>query len=67
MSKSINWTPSGFERWAQKSVGDFIQQDGVYTAKFKSWYKKQALKHGAIVEFKNGVIVKVGEVNGNDY
>ena len=59
---SINWKP-GFEHWARRSVGDFILQDGVYTTKFKSWYKKEARKHGAIVEFKNGMIIKVGDVN----
>ena len=48
-----------FSFWTNKPVGFSIPQEGVYTAKFKSWYKKQARKRGAEISFSDGVITKV--------
>lgn len=48
-----------FSFWTNKPVGFSIPQEGVYTAKFKSWYKKQARKHGAEISFSDVVITKV--------
>lgn len=49
----------GFRFWVDKPVGHAIMQEGTYTTKYMTWYKKQALKLGVEIEFKDGVIVKV--------
>ena len=47
--------------WLDKPVGHRVEIAGVTTTKYKNWYKKAALKIGVIVEFKGGVIEKVGQ------
>ena len=47
--------------WLDKPVGHRVEMKGVTTTKYKNWYKKAALKVGVIVEFKGGVIEKVGQ------
>lgn len=46
-----------FSLWLDKPVGHRVEVKGVTTTK----YKKAALKIGVIVEFKGGVIEKVGQ------
>ena len=50
-----------FSFWLDKPVGYRVEMKGVTTTKYKNWYKKAALKIGVIVEFKGGVIEKVGQ------
>ena len=55
-----------FSFWLDKPVGYSVEVKGVTTTKYKNWYKnwykKAALKLGVIVEFKGGVIEKVGQL-----
>ena len=48
--------------WLDKPVGHRVELVGVTTTKYKNWYKRAALKLGVIVEFKGGVIEKVGQL-----
>ena len=50
-----------FSFWLDKPVGHRVEVKGVTTTKYKNWYKKAAQKIGVIVEFKGGVIEKVGQ------
>ena len=51
-----------FSFWLDKPVGYRVEVKGVTTTKYKNWYKRTALKIGVIVEFKGGVIEKVGQL-----
>lgn len=51
-----------FSFWLDKPVGHKVALVGVTTTKYKKWYKRAALKLGVIVEFKGGVIEKVGQL-----
>ena len=48
--------------WLDKPVGHRVEMKGVTTTKYKNWYKRAALKLGVIVEFKGGMIEKVGQI-----
>ena len=48
--------------WLDKTGGYRVEMKGVTTTKYKNWYKRAALKLGVIVEFKGGVIEKVGQL-----